>query len=205
MNMPNTASLPTAAGPGAHHHDVTDERELGFWLYLMSDAVIFALLFSTYAVMSGNSAGGPTSADVFDLSTAFIETLTLLASTFTFGLASLAVGRGDRSGVILWLVVTLALGAVFVALELSEFAHLVSINAGPDRSGFLSAFFTLVGTHGLHVSAGMIWAIVMITQVARKGLSDAIVSRVARLGLFWHFLDLIWVGIFSIVYLPGVL
>lgn len=205
MTMPNTLSMPTPAGSGDHHHDAAAERELGFWFYLMSDAVIFALLFSTYAVMSGNSAGGPTSADVFELSTAFMETLMLLASTFTFGLASLAVGRRDRSGVILWLVVTLAFGAAFLALELSEFTHLISIGAGPDRSGFLSAFFTLVGTHGLHVSAGMIWVIVMITQVARKGLSDAVVSRVVRLGLFWHFLDLIWVGIFSIVYLPGVL
>jgi cytochrome o ubiquinol oxidase subunit 3 len=190
--------------PKSHDGDLPSERELGFWLYLMSDAVIFSLLFATYAVMSDAIAGGPTSADLFDLRVAFVETMVLLASTFTFGLASLAAAGRDRRSVILWLAITSALGVTFVAMELSEFANLVRVGAGPERSGFLSAFFVLVGTHGLHVSAGLIWVAVMIAQIRFKGLVRPVRSRLERLGMFWHFLDLIWVGIFSFVYLPGV-
>ena len=184
---------------------VYEERAFGFWLYLMSDAIIFALLFSTYAVMVQNTAGGPTGRALFDLSNAFTETMLLLVSSVTFGYATLAM-RSERKGAVLaWLLVTFALGLAFVGLEMREFYGLAQSGAGPDRSGFLSAFFTLVGTHGLHVSFGLVWIVIMASQVAAKGLSAPVRSRLARLGLFWHFLDIVWVGIFSVVYLPGVL
>ena len=184
--------------------DIHTERALGFWLYLMSDAVIFALLFATYVVMTRGIADGPSGAEVFDIRTTFTETVVLLASTFTFGLVTLAVARGSSRAAIGWLAVTLLLGAVFVTIEIAEFNRMLAAGAGPDRSGFLSAFFTLVATHGVHVSAGLYWIGVSIVQIARKGLSDATISRITRLGLYWHFLDLVWIGIFSIVYLPGV-
>jgi len=182
-----------------------EQRALGFWLYLMSDAVIFALLFATYVIMVNNTAGGPAGRDLFDLRNAGIETALLLVSSTTFGFASLASKTGNRGAVIAWLVVTFVLGAGFVFLELREFAGMIAAGAGPDRSGFLSAFFTLVGTHGLHVSMGLAWIVVLCGQVMLKGLSVPVVSRLFRLGLFWHFLDIAWVGIFSIVYLPGLL
>lgn len=182
-----------------------EQRALGFWLYLMSDAVIFALLFATYVIMVNNTAGGPAGRDLFDLRNAGIETALLLVSSTTFGFASLASKTGNRGAVIAWLVVTFVLGAGFVFLELREFAGMIAAGAGPDRSGFLSAFFTLVGTHGLHVSMGLAWIVVLCGQVMIKGLSVPVVSRLFRLGLFWHFLDIAWVGIFSIVYLPGLL
>jgi cytochrome o ubiquinol oxidase subunit III len=184
---------------------VHDERAFGFWLYLMSDAVIFALLFATYAVMVQSPGGGPTGRSVFDLSNAFIETMLLLLSSVTFGFATLATSSDRRGRVLIWLVVTFALGLAFVGFELREFYGLVQAGAGPDRSGFLSAFFTLVGTHGFHVSAGLGWILVMAIQVVVKGLSVPVRSRLWRLGLFWHFLDIVWVGIFSVVYLPGLM
>jgi cytochrome o ubiquinol oxidase subunit 3 len=185
--------------------DVHEERAFGFWLYLMSDAIIFSLLFATYAVMVQNTAGGPSGKTLFSLPNAFGETLLLLFSSITFGFASLALKSGKTSGVLAWLVVTFVLGLGFVGLELREFHGLVQVGAGPDRSGFLSAFFTLVGTHGLHVSFGLIFILIMMSQVVIKGLTVPVASRFMRLGLFWHFLDIVWVGIFSIVYLPGIL
>jgi cytochrome o ubiquinol oxidase subunit 3 len=182
-----------------------EEKAFGFWLYLMSDAIIFALLFATYVVMLGNTAGGPTGKELFSLERAAGETTLLLLSSITFGFASVATAIGDRSRVVLWLLVTLALGAGFLFLEYGEFSGMIAQGAGPDRSGFLSAFFTLVGTHGLHVSVGSLWIVVMIGQLLVKGLTMPVVSRLARLGLFWHFLDIIWVAIFSVVYLPGLL
>ena len=181
------------------------EREFGFWLYLMSDAVIFALLFATYAIMQPNTAGGPDAKSLFSLSRTLLETLLLLASSFTFGLAAWCAARASRRGVLVWLAVTLAFGLAFLGFELREFTSLIGQDAGPGRSGFLSAFFTLVGTHGAHVALGSIWLLVMSGQVAVKGLSAAVRSRLSRLGMFWHFLDLVWIGIFSVVYLPGVL
>jgi cytochrome o ubiquinol oxidase subunit III len=185
--------------------DVHEERAFGFWLYLMSDAIIFSLLFATYAVMVQTTAGGPSGKTLFSLPNAFGETLLLLFSSITFGFASLALKSGKTSGVLAWLVVTFVLGLGFVGLELREFHGLVQVGAGPDRSGFLSAFFTLVGTHGLHVSFGLIFILIMMSQVVIKGLTVPVASRFMRLGLFWHFLDIVWVGIFSIVYLPGLL
>jgi cytochrome o ubiquinol oxidase subunit 3 len=182
-----------------------EQRAFGFWLYLMGDAVIFALLFATYVIMVKNTAGGPSGKDLFDLENAGIETALLLVSSTTFGFASLCSRTGNRGATIAWLLVTFVLGAGFVFLELREFAGMIEIGAGPDRSGFLSAFFTLVGTHGLHVSVGLVWILIMCGQIMIKGLSVPVTSRLFRLGLFWHFLDIAWVGIFSIVYLPGLL
>lgn len=185
--------------------EVHEQRALGFWLYLMGDAVIFALLFATYAIMIPGTAGGPTGKDLFELDNAAIETALLLVSSMTFGFASLQVKVGNRSAVLLWLAITFVLGAAFVFLEVREFAGMIAKGAGPDRSGFLSAFFTLVGTHGVHVTMGLIWIVVLGAQAALKGLTMPVASRLYRLGLFWHFLDIAWVGIFSIVYLPGLL
>jgi cytochrome o ubiquinol oxidase subunit III len=197
-----------SAAERAHEREEAETREqkaLGFWLYLMGDAVIFALLFATFVIMVNNTAGGPAGKDLFSLSNAALETMLLLVSSTTFGLASLASKAGNRSAVLSWLLVTFVLGAGFVFLELREFAGMIAVGAGPDRSGFLSAFFTLVGTHGVHVSVGLTWILIMSGQVFFKGLTLPVTSRLFRLGLFWHFLDIAWVGIFSIVYLPGLL
>jgi len=185
--------------------DLYEQRAFGFWLYLMSDAIIFALLFATYAVMVTGTDGGPTGQSLFSLPRAFGETLLLLFSSATFGFAALAMKSGRKAEVLSWLLVTFVLGLVFVIMEILEFYGMVQVGAGPDRSGFLSAFFTLVGTHGLHVTLGLVWILIMASQVIVKGLTTPVASRLFRLGLFWHFLDIVWVGIFSIVYLPGVL
>jgi cytochrome o ubiquinol oxidase subunit 3 len=201
-------SIDVSSAPRLHEagpSDVHEQRALGFWLYLMGDAVIFALLFMTYGIMVGNTAGGPTGKALFNLDNTISETALLLISSTTFGFASIASREGDRRSVLGWLLVTLALGGGFVLLEVREFSGLVARGAGPDRSGFLSAFFTQVGTHGTHVSVGLIWIVVLIGQVIAKGLTVPVVSRIYRLGLFWHFLDIAWVGIFSVVYLPGLL
>ena len=182
-----------------------EQRALGFWLYLMGDAIIFALLFMTYGIMVGNTAGGPTGKQLFSLNNAALETALLLISSTTFGFASLSSRQGNRPAVLGWLAVTFVLGAGFIFLEVREFTGLIARGAGPDRSGFLSAFFTLVGTHGVHVSMGLLWILILSAQVALKGLTLPVTSRLFRLGLFWHFLDIAWVGIFSIVYLPGLL
>jgi cytochrome o ubiquinol oxidase subunit 3 len=142
---------------------------------------------------------------VFDLGHTFTETMILLFSSITFGFATVAVGQGRRPVVLGWLAMTFVLGASFVFFEIGEFSGMVEQGAGPQRSGFLSAFFTLVGTHGLHVSMGLVWILIMAAQVVFKGLTPPVTSRLFRLGLFWHFLDIVWIGIFSIVYLPGIL
>ena len=196
---------PHSGAPPSEVGEIHEQRELGFWLYLMGDAIIFALLFMTYSIMVGNTAGGPTGKQLFSLNNAAFETALLLISSITFGFASLAARRGDRSQVLGWLAVTFLLGAGFVVLEIREFLGMIRAGAGPDRSGFLSAFFTLVGTHGTHVSVGLIWILILSAQVAIKGLRLTVTSRLLRLGLFWHFLDIAWVGIFSVVYLPGLL
>jgi cytochrome o ubiquinol oxidase subunit 3 len=185
--------------------DVYEQRAFGFWLYLMSDAILFSLLFATYAVMARNNAGGPTGHTLFSLPNAFGETMLLLFSSITFGLATLAMKSGENERMLSWLLVTFLLGLGFVGLEIREFHGMVRVGAGPDRSGFLSAFFTLVGTHGLHVTFGLIWILIITSQVVIKGLTVPVTSRVLRLGLFWHFLDIVWIGIFSVVYLPGIL
>jgi cytochrome o ubiquinol oxidase subunit 3 len=190
-----------------HDHDQAASALSGFWLFMMSDLIIFGLMFATYVTMLTpmSFAGGPTPKELFELPGAAMETAALLTSTFTFGMASLAIKyeRGN-SQVVSWLLVTLALGLVFLGLETREFAHMLAEGAVPQRSGFLSAFFGLVPLHGAHVTAGAIWLVMMLIQIGRTGLTDSARSRIARLALFWHFLDVIWVGIFSVVYLGGI-
>jgi cytochrome o ubiquinol oxidase subunit 3 len=202
-----TAELPVAAFQrnAPLSPDAGGEREFGFWIYLMTDAIIFALLFATYVVLSANTAGGPTGRDLFNLSWTFTETMFLLASSVTFGFATLALISRNRTGVLWWLFLTFLLGLGFIAMEFREFQRMIAAGAGPGRSGFLSAFFALVGTHGLHVSLGLICILVVAGQVMVKDLKSAVASRLLRLGLFWHFLDIVWIGIFSVVYLPGVM
>lgn len=182
-----------------------EEKAFGFWIYLMTDAIVFALLFATYVVMSSGTAGGPIGRELFSLPRTFGETLLLLFSSATFGFAALAARARDGKAAALLLLLTFILGAGFVAMESREFRGMIATGAGPDRSGFLSAFFTLVGTHGLHVSVGLICILVVVGQILVKGLTEPVGSRLFRLGLFWHFLDIVWIGIFSVVYLPGVL
>jgi cytochrome o ubiquinol oxidase subunit 3 len=184
-------------------HD--DEKAFGFWIYLMTDAILFALLFATYVVMLHGTAGGPTGADLFDLPRTFVETMLLLFSSATFGFATVAAWARKPTMAVLLLLLTFLLGAGFVVMEVLEFRGMIAAGAGPDRSGFLSAFFTLVGTHGLHVSVGLTGILVIVGQIMFKGLTRPVGSRLYRLSLFWHFLDIVWIGIFSIVYLPGVL
>jgi cytochrome o ubiquinol oxidase subunit 3 len=178
---------------------------IGFWVYLMTDCVLFASLFATYAVLHNNTFGGPSGKDLFNLPYVLAETLILLTSSFTSGLGLLAAYRGAKAQVIAWLSVTFILGASFVTMEVSEFARLAHAGNSWRRSGFLSAFFTLVGTHGLHITVGLIWMLVLLIQVLRRGLGPNTVRRLTLFSLFWHFLDLIWIFIFTMVYLLGVL
>ncbi len=189
----------------AEHADTVANQTFGFWLYIMSDLVLFGTLFATYAVLGHNYAGGPTGRDLFHLRDVFVETMLLLVSSATYGLVMLAVYRESRGQVLLWLVVTFLLGLGFVGMEINEFAGLILAGHGPQRSAFLSSFFTLVGTHGSHVTAGLVWISVMAVQVAAKGLTAPVQSRLMRLSVFWHFLDIVWVGVFTMVYLMGVM
>src|SRR5580658_5865107 len=177
----------------------------GFWIFLLSDIVMFAALFAAYAVLERATAGGPAGVQLFHQGSVAIETACLLVSSYTCGLMSLAADSRRRDGTYFFAVVTFALGAVFVALELHEFAGMIAVGAGPQRSAFLSAFFTLVGCHGLHVTAGLVWLVVMMAQVAIKGISATVERRLLCFSLFWHALDIIWVGLFTVVYLMGVL
>lgn len=178
---------------------------LGFWIYLMSDCLIFATLFTTYAVLHNNTFGGPSSQDLFTLTLPFVETLVLLISSITCGFAMLAACRSDKKRVILWLLPSFLLGLSFIVMELLEFKHLIHEGHSWEKSAFLSSFFTLVGTHGLHVSIGLLWMVVMIGQILTQGVTKITFRRMACFTLFWHFLDLVWIFIFTFVYLMGVL
>jgi cytochrome o ubiquinol oxidase subunit 3 len=173
----------------------------GFWLFLLSDIVIFAALFAAYAVLSRQTAGGPTGLQLFDRGHVLIETACLLVSSFTCGLLSLSIAQRNAAAAYGWAAATLLLGGAFVALEASEFAHMIADGAGPTRSAFLSAFFALVGTHGLHVSLGLCWLLVMMAQVATLGFLPMVVRRLLCFSLFWHALDIVWIALFTIVYL----
>ncbi|MGP9687404.1 cytochrome o ubiquinol oxidase subunit III [Halomonas sp. AOP25-F1-15] len=187
------------------HHDAAGTKVFGFWVYLMSDLVIFGSLFAAYAVLMRGTAGGPTGADIFELPLILGGTFSLLISSFTFGMGVLAMNANRLGQVKMWLVITFILGLGFLGMELYEFHHLINEGYGPDRSAFLSSFFTLVGTHGLHVTFGMIWILVMLVQLSTKGLTDKTRPRILCLSLFWHFLDIVWICVFSFVYLMGVL
>ena len=188
-----------------HHHDTGEKTIFGFWVYLMSDLLIFASLFVTYVVLAGGTNGGPGAKELFDLKFVAGETALLLISSLTFGLGMIAMHQKKVGLMFTWLVITWLLGAGFMAMEIWEFNHLVHQGYGPDHSAFLSAFFALVGTHGLHVSAGLLWLLVMFIQLKRNGLTQTNKTRMACLSLFWHFLDLVWFGVFSVVYLSGAL
>jgi cytochrome o ubiquinol oxidase subunit 3 len=178
---------------------------LGFWLYLMSDCLIFAVLFATYAVLGRSYAAGPSGADLFDLQLVAINTALLLLSSITYGFAMIGAQQRRQGAVLGWLAVTGLLGLGFLGIELYEFAHLLHEGAGPQRSAFLSAFFTLVGTHGLHVTFGTIWLVTLMLQVRKHGLIPENKRRLMCLSMFWHFLDVVWIGVFTFVYLMGVL
>lgn len=191
----------------AEHHDHTDlegMRTFGFWIYLMTDVMIFGTFFATYIVLRGNTNGGPGPAELFKLSGIIASTFILLASSYTCGLALLAMNKGKRQALIGWLGVTALLGAVFIGLEVNEFAHLVHEGATMGTSSFLSAFYTLVGTHGLHVLIGLIWMIAVMIQLAKKGITPVTKRKVYVISLFWHFLDVVWIFVFTVVYLMGV-
>jgi cytochrome o ubiquinol oxidase subunit 3 len=177
----------------------------GFWLYLMTDCVLFASVFAAYAVLSGNVAGGPSGHDIFELPFVLVETACLLFSSITYGFAMLAVHKGNKSQVLGWLALTFLFGAAFIGMEIFEFHKLISEGFGPSRSGFLSGFFALVGMHGLHVTSGLIWMGIMMYQVQTRGLTATNTTRLSCLSLFWHFLDVVWICVFTVVYLMGVL
>jgi cytochrome o ubiquinol oxidase subunit 3 len=195
-------ALPSAseAGPAPKRIVVA----YGFWIFLLSDIVMFSALFAAYAVLVRATAGGPTGAELFNQASVAIETACLLASSFTCGLMSLAVGSRRRTTTYVFAAVTFVLGVVFLTLEIREFAGMIAIAATPQRSAFLSAFFTLVGCHGLHVTAGLIWLAVMMAQVEIKGFRPTVERRLLCFALFWHALDIIWVWLFTVVYLMGV-
>ncbi len=184
-------------------HHVANGTLLGFWLYLMSDCLIFAALFATYSVLSQSYAGGPTGAELFDLPLVALNTSFLLFSSITYGFAMLQMQQGKLKGTMIWLATTGVFGAAFLGLELFEFYHLIHEGATPQRSAYWSAFFTLVGTHGLHVTFGIIWLITLLLQLRKHGLTVPNRRRLFCLSMFWHFLDVVWIGVFTIVYLIG--
>jgi cytochrome o ubiquinol oxidase subunit 3 len=200
LDRPDTTMVPRAeAGPAPVQIVVA----YGFWIFLLSDIIMFSAFFATYAVLSGATAGGPSGRDLFNLHNVGIETLCLLFSSYTCGLGILAVRTRRMSGFYLSFALTFALGATFLAFEISEFAGMVALGAGPSRSAFLSAFFGLVGLHGAHVTAGLLWLTFMVAQTAVKGPRDFVLRRLLCFSLFWHALDIIWVALLTLVYLMG--
>lgn len=207
----STQAINASAATGVDRYFVREDHHpengtlLGFWLYLMSDCLIFAVLFAVYAVLGGSYAAGPSPNDLFDLELVAVNTAMLLFSSITYGFAMLEMQRNRIKPTLIWLGVTGLFGLAFLCIELYEFHHLIHLGAGPQRSAFLSAFFTLVGTHGLHVTFGIVWLITLMVQVHKTGLTAANRRRLNCLSLFWHFLDVIWIGVFTFVYLMGVL
>ena len=199
-SAPQAAPSASEAGPAPKRIVVA----YGFWIFLLSDIVMFAALFASYAVLVHSTAGGPTGAQLFNQAMVAIETACLLVSSYTCGLMSLAINSRRYLRTYLGALITFALGAAFLTLEIREFASMIAIGATPERSAFLSAFFTLVGCHGLHVTLGLIWLAVMMVQVAVMGFDATVQRRLLCFSLFWHALDIVWVGLFTVVYLMGV-
>ncbi|SAK95786.1 cytochrome o ubiquinol oxidase subunit III [Caballeronia calidae] len=196
----------TLSAQHAHEHEHQSHSVFGFWAYLMTDCVLFASLFATFAMFEMQTAGGPTPRELFNLNDVAYETALLLTSSLTFGLAMISAHFRKSRAVLAWLFVTALLGAGFLWLELHEFAHLITEGAGPQRSAFWSAFFTLVGTHGLHVAIGLVWLAVLAVQIMRRPqMTERGLRRLACLSLFWHFLDIVWICVFSFVYLGSVI
>lgn len=202
--MTEQATNPSFYVTEEEHHEPGGATLLGFWIYLMSDALIFATLFAGYGVLSMAYAGGPTPHEIFELPLVALNTAILLVSSITYGLAMIAMQEGKLGGTKAWLVVTGLLGASFVGVELYEFSTLIHEGATPQTSAFLSAFFTLVATHGLHVTFGIVWLVVMLVQLSQRGLHPENQRRLMCLSMFWHFLDVVWIGVFTFVYLLGV-
>ena len=186
-----------------HEHPDGASTMLGFWMYLMSDCLIFAVLFAAYAVLGNSYAGGPSPKEIFELPLVAVNTAMLLFSSITYGFAMLSMEEGRQRVMQMWLVFTGLFGLAFLSIEMYEFANLIHEGAGPTRSAFLSSFFTLVGTHGLHVTMGLIWLVTLMVQVQKHGLIAANKRRLMCLSMFWHFLDVIWIGVFTFVYLMG--
>ncbi|WP_418885831.1 cytochrome o ubiquinol oxidase subunit III [Enterovibrio paralichthyis] len=206
--MTHSAALDAHSADAAHHeehHDTGSNNVFGFWLYLMTDCLLFASFFATYAVLYMNTAGGVSGKDIFDLNFVAVETAALLLSSITFGFAMIAANRQNKLTTLRWLFVTFLLGATFIGMEIYEFHHLISNGEGPQESAFLTSFFSLVGLHGLHVTAGLIWMAVMMGEVSFRGLPKQTVTRLSCLSLFWHFLDIVWICVFTVVYLMGAL
>ncbi|MFX1675157.1 cytochrome o ubiquinol oxidase subunit III [Paraburkholderia sp. A2WS-5] len=198
----------SAAALAAHdHHDHPPSHSVfGFWLYLMTDCILFGSLFAVFAVMQHQFAGGPTGKDLFDIPGVALETAVLLLSSITYGFAMIGAYKKRTGQVMFWLAVTFLLGATFLYFELHEFAHLIEEGAGPQRSAFLSSFFTLVATHGIHVTFGMLWMIVLMVQTLKAPeIGEREIRRLSCLSLFWHFLDIVWICVFSFVYLASVI
>ncbi|MFC0211416.1 cytochrome o ubiquinol oxidase subunit III [Paenibacillus chartarius] len=201
------AAAAHGAGHDGHdgHHDLEEMRKFGFWIFLITDVILFSALFAVYIVLHGNTAGGPGMKDIIEMPGIIAETFILLTSSFTSGLAVLMMNRGSKGGLIGWLIVTIALGACFIGLEVAEFAKLIHEGHTISTSAFFSAFFTLVGTHGLHVSLGICWITAVIFQLARHGITPVTQRKVHITSLYWHFLDAVWIFVFTIVYLMGVM
>jgi len=210
MSTANLIPDADTAVPSFYITDDPDHAEggstmLGFWIYLMSDCLLFAILFATYGVIGANYAAGPSPKDLFELPLVALNTAMLLLSSITYGFAMLSAQESDKRSTLIWLGLTGLFGLAFLGIELHEFQSLIHEGATPQRSGFLSAFFTLVGTHGLHVTFGLIWLVTLMVQVGKYGLIAANTRRLMCLSLFWHFLDVIWIGVFTFVYLLGML
>ncbi len=189
----------------AGHHDPQDLKLLGFWIFLVTDVIMFATLFATFIVLRGGTDGGPTGAELLEMNGIIISTFLLLTSSFTSGVAVLAMHQNKIKQMIIWLVITGLLGAGFLYLEVNEFLHLIHEGATLQTSAFWSAFFTLVGTHGVHVTVGLFWMIAIIIQIVRRGLTADTKGKVTVFSLYWHFLDAVWIFLLSIVYLMEVM
>jgi cytochrome o ubiquinol oxidase subunit 3 len=203
-------ATPASAGAHGHHgdhheHEHESMKTFGFWLFLITDVILFGTLFATFVVLRLNTDGGPTGAELIELNGIILSTFILLTSSFTSGIAVLQMNKGNKNGLILWLAITAVLGASFIYLEVTEFIHLVHEGANIGTSAYWSAFFTLVGTHGLHVSVGLIWMIALMLQLRRRGITPVTQRKVNIISLYWHFLDVVWIFVFSIVYLMGVM
>lgn len=206
-NNNNHAAAHAHAGNHGHdgHHDLEALRLMGFWIFLITDCILFGTLFATFAVLRENTAAGPTGSEMFEMAGIIAETFILLTSSFTSGLALLSMNRGDKKGLIGWLAVTAALGACFIGLELNEFIHLVHEGVTISTSAYWSAFYTLVSTHGIHVTIGLFWMIAIMIQLGRHGITPVTRRKVNVIGLYWHFLDVVWIFVFTVVYMLEVM